>query len=257
VFEYWQAVSIDQLNRADFFRWEQPDIVGVDRDSLPELTTLHVQSRLVDTRKLKERDYSGIFSQQQYRQFDDGEASYRIRRLAQRWTFGKQKGWEQIDSIIKHLREEYTLDDSARATGDSGHTVSEFLFETKRGPDYLFATSAVWLLRSLDYPARFVSGFYATPDRYEARTGLTPILAEDVHCWAEVLVQRDYWVTLEPSPGYAVLLPPLSLAEQIAGILNLVYTRLLRYPFTSGALLFLLVFESAVVSIDQCADSKY
>ena len=62
-----------------------------------------------------------------------------------------------------------------------------------------------------------------------------------MHCWAEVLVQRDYWVTLEPSPGYAVLLPPLSLAEQIAGILNLVYTRLLRYPFTSGALLFLLV----------------
>ena len=235
------GVSIDQLNRADFFRWEQPDIVGVDRDSLPELTTLHVQSRLVDTRKLKERDYSGIFSQQQYRQFDDGEASYRIRRLAQRWTFGKQKGWEQIEAIIKHLREEYTLDDSARATGDTGHTVSEFLFETKRGPDYLFATSAVWLLRSLDYPARFVSGFYATPDRYEARTGLTPILAEDVHCWAEVLVQRDYWVTLEPSPGYAVLLPPLSLAEQIAGIMHIVYKGLLRHPFASGALLSLLV----------------
>ncbi|HBP81635.1 MAG TPA: hypothetical protein DD662_03910, partial [Planctomycetaceae bacterium] len=235
------GVSIDQLNRADFFRWEQPDIVGVDRDSLPELTTLHVQSRLVDTRKLKERDYSGIFSHQQYRQFDDGEASYRIRRLAQRWTFGKQKGWEQIDAIIKHLREEYTLDDSARATGDTGHTVSEFLFETKRGPDYLFATSAVWLLRSLDYPARFVSGFYATPDRYEARTGLTPILAEDVHCWAEVLVQRDYWVTLEPSPGYAVLLPPLSFAEQIAGIMHIVYKGLLRHPFASGALLSLLV----------------
>ena len=133
------------------------------------------------------------------------------------------------------------LDDNARATGDTGHTVSEFLFETKRGPDYLFATSAVWLLRSLDYPARFVSGFYAKPDRYEARTGLTPILSEDVHCWAEVLLQRDYWVTLEPSPGYTVLLPPLSLMERIAGILNLVYTRLLRYPFTSGAILFLLV----------------
>ena len=34
------GVSIDKLNRADFFRWEQPGIIGVDRDSLPELTTL-------------------------------------------------------------------------------------------------------------------------------------------------------------------------------------------------------------------------
>ena len=33
----------------------------------------------------------------------------------------------------------------------------------------------------------------------------------------------------------------LSLVERIAGILNLVYTKLLRHPFTSGVLLFLLV----------------
>ncbi len=237
------GVSIDKINRADFFRWEQPDIIGVDRDSLPELTTLHVQSRLVDVRKLKERDGSGILSKKQYRQFDHGESSHRIRRLAERWTSGKQKGWEQIDAIMKHLREEYTLDENARATGDTGHTVSEFLFETKRGPDYLFATSAVWLLRSLAYPARFVTGFYARPDRYEARTGLTPILADDVHCWAEVLVERDYWVTLEPSPGYAVLLPPLSFAERIAGIMHLLYTKLLRHPFSSSALLSVLVIS--------------
>ena len=230
------GVSIDKLNRADFFCWEQPGIVGVDRDNLPELTTLHVQSRLVDIRKLKERDFSGIFSQQQYRQFDEGTSSHRVRQLAERWTAGKAKGWEQIDSIIKHLREEYTIDDSVRATGDTGHTVSEFLFETKRGPDYLFATSAVWLLRSLEYPARFVSGFYARPDRYEARTGLTPIVSDDVHCWAEVLVQRDYWVTLEPSPGYAILLPPLSFTERIAQFLHIVYRRLSGNPFTSAAL---------------------
>ena len=146
--------------------------------------------------------------------------------MAQKWTFGKTKGWEQIEAIVRHLREEYTLDDDARVTGDTGHTVSEFLFETKRGPDYLFATAAVWLLRSLDYPARFVSGFYAKPERYEARTGLTPILSEDVHCWAEVLVQRDYWVTLEPSPGYAVLLPPLTFVERIAGVMNILYAEL-------------------------------
>ena len=236
------GVSIDKLNRADFFRWEQPGIIGVDRDSLPELTTLHVQSRVIDVRKLKDRDYSGIFSQQQYRQFDDGKSSFEVRRLAQQWTVGKQKGWQQIESIISHLRQDYTLDNDARVTGDTGHTVEEFLFETKRGPDYLFATSAVWLLRSLDYPARFVSGFYASPNRYDAKSGLTPILSDDVHCWAEVLVQRDFWVTLEPSPGYEVLTPPLSLMERIAKLTNLVYGQVVRHPFiTTGLLVFISV----------------
>ena len=234
------GVSIDKLNRADFFRWEQPGIIGVDRDSLPELTTLHVQSRVVDVRKLKDKDYSGIFSQPQYRQVDDGESSLRVRRLARRLTFGKQRGWQQIDAIMNHLRQDYTLDDDARATGNTGHTVEEFLFETKRGPDYLFATSAVWLLRSLDYPARFVSGFYASPDRYDVRSGLTPILSEDVHCWAEVLVQRDNWVTLEPTPGYRVLAPPLSLMERMAKIIGLIYRRMLRHPLLTGGLFFVI-----------------
>ncbi|MBT6643667.1 MAG: hypothetical protein HOB45_11045, partial [Planctomycetaceae bacterium] len=105
------GVSIDKLNRADFFRWEQPGIIGVDRDSLPELTTLHVQSRVVDVRKLENKDYSEIFSKPQYRQVDDGESSLRVRRLARRLTFGKQRGWQQIDAIMNHLRQDYTLDD--------------------------------------------------------------------------------------------------------------------------------------------------
>ena len=141
---------------------------------------------------------------------------------------------------MNHLRQDYTLDDDARATGNTGHTVEEFLFETKRGPDYLFATSAVWLLPPLDYPARFVSGFYASPDRYDVRSGLTPILSEDVHCWAEVLVQRDNWVTLEPTPGYRVLAPPLSLMERMAKIIGLIYRRMLRHPLLTGGLFFVI-----------------
>lgn len=247
------GVSIDKLNRADFFRWEQPGIIGVDRDSLPELTTLHVQSRVVDVRKLEDKDYSEIFSKPQYRQVDDGESSLRVRRLARRLTFGKQRGWQQIDAIMNHLRQDYTLDDDARAAGNTGHTVEEFLFETKRGPDYLFATSAVWLLRSLDYPARFVSGFYASPDRYDVRSGLTPILSEDVHCWAEVLVQRDNWVTLEPTPGYRVLAPPLSLMERMAKITGLIYARMLRHPLHTGGLFFVstmcLLFRRRIMDV--------
>ncbi len=235
------GVSIDKINRSDFFRWEQPGIVAVDRDTIPDLTTLHVQSRVVDVRKLTKRDHSGVFAPKRYRQFDDGNSSDRVRALALQWTAGLPKGWPQMNAIITHLRQDYTVDKTSRATGNTGNSVAEFLFETKRGPDYLFATAAVWLLRSLDYPARFVSGFYARPDRYDPKSGLTAVLSEDVHCWAEVLVQRDYWVTLEPSPGYELLAPPMSLMEWIASFLWLAYSEATQRPLPIGILSILLL----------------
>lgn len=251
------GVSIDKLNRSDFFRWGQPGILAVDRDTIPDLTTLHVQSRVVDVRKLPERDQSGIFSPKQYRQFDNGNSSDRVLALAKKWTAGMPKGWPQINAIMTHLRQDYTVDTTSRATGSTGHSVGEFLFETKRGPDYLFATAAVWLLRSLNYPARFITGFYARPDRYDPKSGLTAVRSDDVHCWAEVLVQRHHWVTLEPTPGYELLAPPMNLMERIAHIVWLAYSEATRHLFSlcilSISLLLSILFRARIVDVIDVA----
>jgi hypothetical protein len=74
--------------------------------------------------------------------------------------------------------------------------------KTRRGPDYLFATTAATLLRKLGYPTRLVTGFYARSDRYDRRAGQTAVLAEDVHVWAEVQIDGSTWIPIEPTPGY-------------------------------------------------------
>ena len=234
------GVSLDKLNRADFFHWEQPGIVAVARDRLPELTTLHLQSRVVDQRMLdRHTGFSG--GPLRYRQIDDGPSSLRVRALAERWVAVLPRGWPQVAEIVRRLRQDYRLDPAGRANGSSGHSVAEFLLETKQGPDYLFASAAVWLLRSLDYPARFVTGFYANPERYDARSGHAAVLPADVHCWAEISLDDGNWVSLEPTPGYQLLVPPLTLTEQFIAAVHSTWQAVLSRPLLSLSLLATLV----------------
>ena len=234
------GVSIDQLNRANFFDWEQPDIVGVARDRLPEMTTLHVQSRVVDQRLLTDSKW---FSDGpiRYRQIDEGSSSLRVRSLAEQWVAGLPRGWPQIEKIITTLRQNYQLAPEARASSSTVHSVADFLFEKKQGPDYLFASAAVWLLRSLDYPTRFVTGFYANPTRFDARSGHAAVLPEDAHCWVEVRAKNDLWVSLEPTPGYDLLRPPLTLMEKCLALITSIYQVVANRPLLFTAIFLTLV----------------
>jgi hypothetical protein len=61
-----------------------------------------------------------------------------------------------------------------------------------------------------------VSGFYADPKKFDARSRHTPVERRDVHFWTEVYIGGGMWQTLEPTPGYEVLLPPPGVGERIA-----------------------------------------
>jgi hypothetical protein len=80
-----------------------------------------------------------------------------------------------------------------------------FLEESGRGPDYLFASAAALLLRSLGYPARVCLGYYAHPDEYDPATQHTPVGEDDLHLWPEVLLRDGQWLVVEPTLGYDVL----------------------------------------------------
>ena len=94
--------------------------------------------------------------------------------------------------MIAALRQGYAHDRSATAPPGCTDVVAEFLLRSDRGPDYLFASSAAVLLRSLGYPTRVVSGLYAAPGRYDPRTRHTPVTGEDVHFWAEVRLPNGH-----------------------------------------------------------------
>jgi hypothetical protein len=94
-----------------------------------------------------------------------------------------------------------------------------FLTESRRGPDYLFATAAALMLRTLDYPTRICLGYYAAPDAYDPETAHTPVRQTDLHFWPEVLLRDGQWLVVEPTPGYEVLGPTLPLSERILNAL--------------------------------------
>jgi hypothetical protein len=89
------------------------------------------------------------------------------------------------------------------------------------------------MLRSLGYSTRVVSGFYARSEKYDPRTRHTPIHADDVHFWVEIYLGSRIWATVEPTPGYDVLGPPLGIQDRILAAL----TGLLEWARTHWLLL--------------------
>ena len=60
-----------------------------------------------------------------------------------------------------------------------------------------------------------MSGFYVSPDHYDPLTRHTPVVNEDLHFWAEVMLPSGDWLILEPTPGYDVLGPNLHWSERL------------------------------------------
>lgn len=252
------GVHIDQVAQADFFRWERPGVIGIDQPKLPDLLTVHVQSRIVDPRLFARTRPYFQGGAEQCRQFGDDARSAQVRTLAESWVEGVPAGWWQVERVIDRVRSGYVLDATAAASGDSTHSVADFLLVNRRGPDYLFAGAAVWALRSLGYTARLASGFYADPRRYDGRSDHTPVMPADLHFWVEVHAGPGHWMTLDPTPGYVVLAPPLSLAETILQPVRALGGFVARNPWLSLAVcagIALLVHRRAVIAntIDEAA----
>jgi transglutaminase-like putative cysteine protease len=252
------GVHIDQVAQADFFRWQRPGVIGIDQPKLPDLLTVHVQSRIVDPRLFARTRPYFQGGAEQCRQFGDDSRSAQVRTLAESWVEGVPAGWRQVERVIDRVRSGYVLDATAAASGDSTHSVADFLLVSRRGPDYLFAGAAVWALRSLGYTARLASGFYADPRRYEGRSDHTPVMPADLHFWVEVHAGPGHWMTLDPTPGYVVLAPPLTLAETLLQPVRALGGFAARNPWLSLAVcagIALFVHRRAVIAdtIDEAA----
>lgn len=207
----------------------------MDRETIPSMIPINLVSHCVDRRDAAENIPPPSTSPESHlTALPAGDDMERIEQLAGQLTDGVPRGWPQIMAIENYLRTSCTLDRSATVSLDASSPMEEFLFETRRGPEYLFASSAAVLLRSIGYQTRVVSGFYARPDRYDAERRNTPVFAEDAHVWCEVGIGASTWLTLEPSPGYQLLTPPPNLWEKLMLGLHAAWRLLVRQ---SGVLL--------------------
>ena len=216
------GISIDLVDRADMYSVCDNGIVSLDRDSIPSMTPINSVSRCVDRSALAKISSIGAIRKpsetgvQDFRLYvPAGDAREQIRQLSERITASLPRGWQQIQAIESYLRDNYEVDRSYQVTADSHSPVAEFLFESRRGPEYLFASSAAVMLRTLGYPTRLIGGFYARPERYDEQKQHTAVLAKDAHLWCEVYIGASCWLTIEPSPGYEIIQPPPKLLTRI------------------------------------------
>jgi hypothetical protein len=104
------------------------------------------------------------------------------------------------DAVSRYIRSVggYTL--SPAITPESEDFALYFLQELREGYCIHFATAAVLMLRALDVPARFTTGYVVTvsPDDIGQTIILTDINA---HAWVEVFYEDIGWLFLEATPS--------------------------------------------------------
>jgi protein-glutamine gamma-glutamyltransferase len=212
-----RALHIDKVDEAELFGWYRESIVQMKRQALPEMTTIQLRSECMDQTRLGNHPHLNFTPSPEARriQLPALRQMDLVRALALDWTRGIDSRYAQIEAIREQLRTNFVLDRTHHAPQDSEFPVGHFLFESQRGPDYQFATAATLMLRSLGFSTRVISGFYVSPDKYDARHRHSPVRSSDVHFWCEVYLGGGTWATLDPSPGFEVLGPPPNAGQRL------------------------------------------
>lgn len=186
---------------------DQPDFFGLSKDGTLEMPgRLHVPDdtvlRMVATElELSRIEWLASLPRTKHETESRSTAETQLRALARQWTQDLPRGWGQIRAILEHLKSDFDFVRLDSDKEDDAESIDTFV-QHSRGSDVLFATAAAVMLDELGYASRFVTGFYASPDRFEPIKAQTAILPSDVHAWLEVEVGLGYWIPIEPTPGF-------------------------------------------------------
>ncbi len=223
-----ERFKMGRVNKPQFFLSSQAGLVRLATRTLPQGATLQVQSKRVDPSRLVGVE-PALPRNSDPRMLRYDGLSLRAAELTREWANANQddpsldRGWRQIESVIRRLREHVQHDRDAIASNENG--IDQLLFETRRGTDYQIATAAVLMLRSLSYPTRLVSGLYADESDVDARSGFAALTSAHTHFWIEVRLADGTWITLDPTPGYAMFNLPAPPGEWLAQVLRASKTR--------------------------------
>ncbi len=101
--------------------------------------------------------------------------------------------------ICGYFKENFTY--SLTVDNGSGEDILDnFLYETKEGHCALFATATVLALRTMNIPARYVTGYVVSGNGTETPDGYSYTLREkDLHAWVEVYFKGIGWLPFDPT----------------------------------------------------------
>lgn len=105
-----------------------------------------------------------------------------------------------VDAVARLIRSSASYTLTPEVTPDGEDFALHFLQTSQEGFCIHFATAATLMLRSLDIPARFVSGYVVTVPR--GSVGRTVTLTDrNAHAWVEVFYEDVGWLYLEVTPS--------------------------------------------------------
>ena len=134
-------------------------------------------------------------------------------RLAQALRAEYETDRGLLYAALARFRDEpfvYTLQPPPLTSGDP---VDEFLFETRRGFCEHYASSFAVLMRGAGIPARVVTGYQGGEVNPLSRR--MTVRQSDAHAWAEVWLEGEGWVRVDPTAAVAPERIELSLADAL------------------------------------------
>ena len=159
---------------------------------------------------------------------DYGDSS-KIYDLAQEITQGLDSDYDKAKAIEQYFfANDFVYD--LKYVKSRGENVENFLFNTKRGVCYEYATAMVLLSRAAGIPARYCEGYLASQPnedpkdpKIDANYVVTP---QQAHGYPELYIEGFGWITFEPTISAAKQQEEkISLSQMlmIAGIMLFVF----------------------------------
>lgn len=124
--------------------------------------------------------------------------------IAQAWGITELEN-ATVDQIASYVEQnvrdsaQYDLETERMPAGED--FVLWFLQESDTGYCVHFASAAVVMLRAMDIPARYVTGYLVSG----SAGNWVEVTAHNAHAWAEYYLDGIGWLRLEPTPGGGVV----------------------------------------------------
>ncbi len=199
----WHISKVDNL---DFFRWDDHGQIRFDGDSIASQTVIAMKSfvpnyHLIPASPPDVSQSRSESSNSPYLQIPAGIQRSAIQGRVDRWTKQNAVGWEQVDAIVRRIRHDFELNNSWQADPEVDSSIDLFL-NRQGGPAYMFATTCAIALRSAGYKTRLASGFVVRESDFDRVSGQSAVDRDNVHMWPEVCLDGQFWIPVEPTPGY-------------------------------------------------------
>jgi len=124
-----------------------------------------------------------------------------LQDLASTWIQGAEEPRAQLKAIKYQLAQEFRYALSFEPEPLGRDPILHFLLKRRSGHCEFFASSFTLLARSLNIPARLITGYLV--QEYDHDGGFALVRGQDAHAWVEVLVDGN-WETLDPTPAGAL-----------------------------------------------------